>query len=52
MPTIIPPHLEPHLGHTLTAEMREVAPVNGYEAFEPTGELNCSCGARLREAGE
>ena len=45
--------LEPHMGHTITAEMRETTkPGDDWRSYLPTGELNCSCGAQLRAAEE
>ena len=41
------------MGHTLTAEMREITtPEDEFHTYEPTGELNCSCGTQLRAAEE
>ena len=41
----------PHMGHTTTAEMRETTmPEDEFHTYEPTGELNCSCGEQLRPA--
>ncbi len=46
----VPAELEPHMGHTITAEMVEKPRMAGdlYVSYEPTGELNCSCGEQLR----
>ena len=45
--------MKDHMGHTIIAEMRQTTTLEDiFHTYEPTGELNCSCGFQLWAAEE